>query len=38
MKNVVFKVNFEETTFNLKGQDDIEFMIFQLRRRYKAYI
>src|SRR5699024_8447640 len=27
MKNVVFKVNFEETTFNLKGQDDIEFMI-----------
>ena len=27
MKNVVFKVNFEETVFNMKGQDDIEFMI-----------
>ena len=27
MKNVVFKVNFEETIFNMKGQDDIEFMI-----------
>ena len=27
MKNVVFKVNFEETNFNLEGKDDIEFMI-----------
>ena len=27
MKNVVFKVNFEETVFNMKGQDDIELMI-----------
>lgn len=27
MKNVVFKVNFEEAVFNIKGQDDIEFMI-----------
>ena len=27
MKNVVFKVNFEESTFTLEGQDDIEFMI-----------
>ena len=27
MKNVVFKVNFEETNFTLEGKDDIEFMI-----------
>lgn len=27
MKNVVFKVNFEEINFNLEGKDDIEFMI-----------
>lgn len=27
MKNVVFKVAFNECTFNSKGQDDIEFMI-----------
>ena len=27
MKNVVFKVNFEQSTFNQSGQDDVEFMI-----------
>ncbi len=27
MKNVLFKVNFEESTFNIDGKDDIEFMI-----------
>lgn len=27
MKNVVFKVNFEESNFTLEGKDDIEFMI-----------
>ena len=27
MKNVVFKVNFEQSTFNHSGQDDVEFMI-----------
>lgn len=27
MKNVVFEVAFNKSTFNLKGQDDIEFMI-----------
>ncbi|MDU6248099.1 MAG: DNA repair protein RecN, partial [Paeniclostridium sordellii] len=27
MKNVVFEVSFDETSFNSKGQDDIEFMI-----------
>ncbi len=27
MKNVLFKVNFEESTFTIDGKDDIEFMI-----------
>lgn len=27
MKNVVFEVSFGKSTFNAKGQDDIEFMI-----------
>ncbi len=27
MKNVVFEVSFDKSTFNAKGQDDIEFMI-----------
>lgn len=27
MKNVVFEVSFGKSTFNVKGQDDIEFMI-----------
>ena len=27
MKNVVFKVNFEESSFTVDGKDDIEFMI-----------
>ncbi|MGL5692767.1 MAG: DNA repair protein RecN [Peptostreptococcaceae bacterium] len=27
MKNVVFKVNFEETNFTADGKDDVEFMI-----------
>ncbi len=27
MKNVLFKVNFEESTFTIGGKDDIEFMI-----------
>ncbi len=27
MKNVVFKVNFEQSIFNHSGQDDVEFMI-----------
>ncbi|MGL5313517.1 MAG: DNA repair protein RecN, partial [Peptostreptococcaceae bacterium] len=27
MKNVVFKVNFEQCSFNYTGQDDVEFMI-----------
>lgn len=27
MKNVVFKVNFEQSLFNHTGQDDVEFMI-----------
>ncbi len=27
MKNVLFKVNFEESTFTMQGKDDIEFMI-----------
>ena len=27
MKNILFKVNFEETTFNIDGKDDVEFMI-----------
>lgn len=39
MKNVVFKVNFEETVFNMKGQDDIEFMIsFNLEKILNLYI
>ncbi|RDY28738.1 DNA repair protein RecN [Romboutsia weinsteinii] len=27
MKNVLFKVNFEESNYNLSGKDDVEFMI-----------
>ena len=27
MKNVVFKVNFEDSNFNSEGKDDVEFMI-----------